>query len=217
MVFKIMGEFVEGFETLRKVGPAISIFGSNRLRRSHPFYKKGMKVAELLSKEGFSVISGAGPGMMEAANRGARLGRGRSVGLNIRLPNEQKANPYAEIVIDFDYFFARKVMFARYASGYVVLPGGFGTMDEFFEALTLIQTHKMVDFPVVLMGRRYWRGLIRWLRTSALKEGTIRKEDLELFRLTDDPAEAVRYILDNLPSSEPQPASSKKKRSPKRR
>jgi uncharacterized protein (TIGR00730 family) len=217
MVFKIMGEFVEGFETLRQVGPAISIFGSNRLRRSHPFYKKGMKVAELLSKEGFSVISGAGPGMMEAANRGARLGRGKSVGLNIRLPNEQKANPYAEIVINFDYFFARKVMFARYASGYVVLPGGFGTMDEFFEALTLIQTHKMVDFPVVLMGRRYWRGLIRWLRTSALEEGTIRKEDLELFRLTDDPAEAARHILDHLPSRERRPASSKKRRPPKRR
>jgi uncharacterized protein (TIGR00725 family) len=124
MVFKIMGEFVEGFETLRQVGPAISIFGSNRLRRSHPFYKKAVKVAELLSKEGFSIISGAGPGMMEAANRGARLGRGESVGLNIRLPVEQKVNPYSELVINFDYFFARKVMFARYASGYVVMPGG---------------------------------------------------------------------------------------------
>ncbi len=216
-VFKIMGEFVEGFETLRRVGPAVSIFGSNRLRSSHPFYKKAAKVAELLSKEGFSIISGAGPGMMEAANRGARLGRGKSVGLNIRLPVEQKVNPYPELVINFDYFFARKVMFARYASGYVVMPGGFGTMDEFFEALTLMQTHKMVDFPIVLMGRRYWGGMIRWLRTSALKEGTIQEKDLDLFYLTDNPAEAVRYILDNQRNREFQPASSKVKRAPKRR
>jgi uncharacterized protein (TIGR00730 family) len=139
------------------------------------------------------------------------------VGLNIRLPVEQKVNPYSELVINFDYFFARKVMFARYASGYVVMPGGFGTMDEFFEALTLIQTHKMVNFPIVLMGRRYWRGLIRWLRTSALEEGTIREKDLDLFHLTDDPAEAARYILDNLRNREFQPASSKGRRTPKRR
>ena len=205
MVFKIMGEFVEGFETLRKIGPAISIFGGNRLGRSHPFYGKAMKVSELLSNEGFSIISGAGPGMMEAANRGARKGKSRSVGLNIRLPQNQKPNSHTDILINFDYFFARKVMFARYASGYVVMPGGFGTMDEFFEALTLIQTHKMVNFPIVLMGRKYWRGLVRWLRTTALHEGTILERDLQLFHLTDDPEEAVSYILSTLRERELRP------------
>jgi uncharacterized protein (TIGR00730 family) len=197
MVFKIMGEFVEGFETLRKIGPAVSIFGSSRLRRTHPFYKKALKVAELLSKEGFAVISGAGPGLMEASNRGARNGKGKSVGLNIRLPRAQKINAYTDVVLQFDYFFARKVMFARYASGYVVMPGGYGTMDEFFEALTLIQTHKMTHFPIVLMGSDYWHGMLHWLRTRALREGTISQRDLELFHLTDDPAEAVRIIVEN--------------------
>ena len=201
MVFKIMGEFVEGFETLRQIRPAVSIFGSNRLRRNHPFYQKGVKVGELLAREGFSVITGGGPGLMEAANRGARKGRSkgkaRSVGLNIRLPREQVPNPYADVRIDFDYFFARKVMFARYAAGYVVLPGGYGTMDEFFEALTLIQTHKMIHFPIVLMGRSYWKGLTRWLRQTAVREGTIARADLGLFQETDDPAEAVRIITEN--------------------
>ncbi|OGP81319.1 MAG: Rossman fold protein, TIGR00730 family [Deltaproteobacteria bacterium RBG_13_65_10] len=202
MVFKIMGEFVEGFETLRQIGPAISMFGSARMPRTHPFYKKGMKVAELLSKEGFSIISGGGPGLMEAANRGARKGKGKSVGLNIRLPRAQKENPYAEVVLHFDYFFARKVVFARYASGYIVLPGGYGTMDEFFEALTLIQTHKMTHFPIVLMGREYWHGMLQWLRTRGIKEGTISHHDLELFHLTDDPLEAVRIIVENYKSRE---------------
>lgn len=202
MVFKIMGEFVEGFETLRHVGPAISIFGSTRLPPSHRYYKMAKKVGELLSREGLAVITGAGPGLMEAANRGARKGRGKSVGLNIRLPKAQASNPYLDVVIDFDYFFARKVMFARYASGYVVLPGGFGTMDEFFEALTLIQTHKMDHFPIALMGKKYWSGLLEWLKSTALREGTILKKDLGLFYLTDDPEDAVRYILKNLKNHE---------------
>lgn len=201
MVFKIIGEFVEGFETLRQIGPAVSIFGSNRLRRQHPFYRKAVKVGELLAREGFSVITGGGPGLMEAANRGARKGgvggKARSVGLNIRLPQEQAPNPYADVRIDFDYFFARKVMFARYAAGYVVLPGGYGTMDEFFEALTLIQTHKMIHFPIVLMGRDYWKGLTQWLKRTAMPEGTISQGDVGLFQETDDPAEAVRIITEN--------------------
>ncbi len=197
MVFKIMGEFVEGFETLRQIGPAVSVFGSSRLGRTHPFYKKTVKVAELLSREGFAVISGGGPGLMEATNRGARKGKGKSVGLNIRLPQAQKANRYADVVLHFDYFFARKVMFARYASGYVVMPGGFGTMDEFFEALTLIQTHKMTHFPIVLMGCDYWHEMLHWLKTEAVKEGTISPHDLKLFHLTDDPAEAVKIIVEN--------------------
>ncbi len=201
MVFKIMGEFVEGFETLRLIRPAVSIFGSNRLRRQSAYYRMGVRVGELLAREGFSVITGGGPGLMEAANRGARKGQGkgpaRSVGLNIRLPREQAPNPYADVRIDFDYFFARKVMFARYAAGYVVLPGGYGTMDEFFEALTLIQTHKMIHFPIVLMGRDYWKGLTQWLKRTAVREGTIAARDLTLFEQTDDPAEAVRIIVDN--------------------
>jgi len=205
MVFKIMGEFVEGFETLRGVGPAISVFGSNRLPQKHPYYKKAVEIGERLSKAGLSVISGAGPGLMEGANRGARRGPAQSIGLNIRLPLAQKTNPYLDTLINFDYFFARKVMFARYASGYVVLPGGFGTMDEFFEALTLIQTHKMVHFPIVLIGKDYWGGLVQWLRTTALKTGTIQRKDLALFRVTDDPKEAVEFILASLRDHQTKP------------
>ena len=205
MVFKIMGEFVEGFEALRRVGPAISVFGSNRLSRRHPYYKTAVEVGERLSKAGLSVISGAGPGLMEGANRGARKGPAQSIGLNIMLPLEQKPNPYLDIVIDFDYFFARKVMFARYASGYVVLPGGFGTMDEFFEALTLMQTQKMTHFPIVLIGKAYWGGLVQWLRQTAMKTGTITRKDLALFHLTDDPEEAVNFIVSRLKVRETKP------------
>lgn len=205
MVFKIMGEFVEGFETLREIGPAISIFGSTRLPRSHAFYKKGVRVGELLAREGLAVISGAGPSLMEAANKGARKGGGTSVGLNIRLPSEQKPNAYIDTLINFEYFFARKVMFARYASGYVVLPGGFGTMDEFFEALTLIQTHKMVHFPIVLMGKKYWGGLLDWLKNTAVRVGTIPRKDLKLIYVTDDPEDAVRHIVHSLQNHETSP------------
>ncbi len=194
MVFKIMGEFVEGFEHLKDIGPAVSIFGSARLKKNNKYYKLSQKVSEALSKEGFSVITGGGPGIMEASNIGARKGKGKSVGLNIELPFEQIPNKYADLSMTFDYFFARKVMFVKYACGYVIFPGGFGTMDEVFEALTLIQTGKISDFPVILVGKKYWSGLIKWIKAAMLKEGTISAEDLDLLYLTDDPQEVVRLI-----------------------
>lgn len=194
-VFRIMSEFVEGFESLREVGPAVSIFGSARTRRTDWAYLTTVKVAETLSRCGFSVISGGGPGIMEAANRGAKRGKGLSIGLNIQLPKEQKPNRYVDKSLHFRHFFARKVMFVKYAAGYVIMPGGFGTLDEFFEALTLIQTGKIRRFPVVMMGRRYWGGLIRWMESTLVSEGTISPEELKLFYLTDDPAEAARHII----------------------
>jgi uncharacterized protein (TIGR00730 family) len=194
-VFRIMSEFVEGFESLGNVGPAISIFGSARTKRNDPYYKLTMQVAEKLARRGFAVISGGGPGIMEAANRGAKKGKGTSIGLNIHLPQEQKPNGYQDISLHFRHFFARKVMFVKYASGYVIMPGGFGTMDEFFEALTLIQTGKIRRFPVVMMGKKYWGGLLRWVATTMVAEGTISKEDLDLFLLTDDPEEALGHII----------------------
>ncbi|MGE5247818.1 MAG: TIGR00730 family Rossman fold protein [Verrucomicrobiota bacterium] len=194
-VFRIMSEFVEGFEGLKDVGPAISIFGSARTRKNDRLYKTTIKIAEGLARRGFAVISGGGPGIMEAANRGARLGKGLSIGLNIVLPAEQRANRYQDISIDFRHFFARKVMFVKYASGYIIMPGGFGTLDEFFESLTLMQTGKIRRFPVVLFGRRYWGGLLRWMEHTMLSEGTISASDMDLFHLTDDPADAVEYII----------------------
>ena len=193
-VFKIMGEFVEGFETLRPVWPAVSIFGSARLKPDHRYYAEAVRVAEALSNAGFSIITGGGPGIMEAANKGAKGGRGRSIGLNIKLPHEQAANPYADLVVQFDYFFARKVMFVKYACGFVGLPGGFGTLDEIFEALTLKQTHKIHDFPVVLVGREYWSDLIAWIRGRMLEEEMVSKEDLSLFHVTDSADEVVEII-----------------------
>jgi uncharacterized protein (TIGR00730 family) len=194
-VFRIMSEFVEGFEGLKDVGPAISIFGSARTRKDDWSYKTTMKVAEGLAQRGFAVISGGGPGIMEAANRGARLAKGVSIGLNIQLPAEQKPNRYQDISIVFRHFFVRKVMFVKYASGYVIMPGGFGTLDEFFESLTLIQTGKTRRFPVVLIGRKYWEGLLHWMEHTMLGEGAISPEDMNLFYLTDDPEEAVEYII----------------------
>ena len=194
MVFKIMGEFVDGFDTMRDIGPAISIFGSARTKPSDPWYKVAEETAAQLAQRGYGIITGGGPGMMEAANKGARRGGGVSVGLNIVLPFEQSPNPHQDICIDFHYFFARKVMFAKYALGYVVMPGGFGTMDEFFEALTLIQTAKMKNFPIVLMGKDYWGGLLRWIKKSRVAAGTIDEADLDLFYLTDDPQEAATVI-----------------------
>jgi uncharacterized protein (TIGR00730 family) len=194
-VFRIMSEFVEGFESLKDLGPAISIFGSARTRRDEWPYLTAMKIAEMLARRGFAIISGGGPGVMEAANRGARNGKGVSVGLNIQLPLEQKANRYQTKSLTFRHFFARKVMFVKYASGYVIMPGGFGTLDEFFESLTLIQTGKIRRFPVVLMGRKYWEGLIRWMEHTLLDERTIEPEDLNMFYLTDDPEDAVEYII----------------------
>jgi hypothetical protein len=194
-VFKIMGEFVEGFETLRPVWPAVSIFGSARLKRGHRYYQDAVVVAEALSKAGFSIITGGGGGVMEAANDGARRGvKGRSIGLNIKLPHEQAPNPFADTVVHFDYFFARKVMFVKYACAFVALPGGFGTLDEIFEALTLKQTQKIHDFPVILFGSDYWSGLVKWIEDRMLSERMVSRADLKLFQVTDSVDDIVRAI-----------------------
>ncbi len=194
MVFKIMGEFVEGFETLRDLGPAVSIFGGARFKSGDPCYQLAVDVAERLAMAGYSVITGGGPGIMEAANRGAALAGAKSVGLNIKLPHEQGCNPFCNIKVDFDYFFARKVMFMRYAQAYVCLPGGFGTLDEVSEALTLIQTAKIRNFPVVLVGRKFWAGLVDWIKSTMIPFKTISPEDLELFSVVDHPDEVVEAV-----------------------
>ena len=193
-IFRIMAEFVEAIETLSRVKRAVSIFGSSRIKSDDPYYQKAELLARLLAEKGFAVITGGGPGVMEAANKGAAAAGGQSVGMNIRLPFEQKPNPYANITIDYKYFFTRKVMFVKYAMAYVVLPGGFGTMDELFEALTLIQTKRIKSFPVILMGSEYWKGLFDWLRKTMLHDNKISPADLELFQIIDDPAEAVKHI-----------------------
>src|SRR5512143_2368069 len=194
-VFRIMSEFVEGFESLKDLGPAITIFGSARTRKDEWAYKTALQVATLLARKGFAIISGGGPGIMEAANRGAQMGKGVSVGLNIQLPAEQKPNRFQDKSLTFRHFFARKVMFVKYASGYIIMPGGFGTMDEFFEALTLIQTGKIRRFPVVMMGTRYWRGRVDWMENTMLPDGTISRDELGFFHLTDEPADAVEHIV----------------------
>jgi len=194
-IFRIMGEFVEGFEAMSKVGPSVSIFGSARVRPDDPMYEKCVVTARLLGEAGFSVITGGGPGIMEAANKGAQEAGVRSVGCNIELPFEQSANKYADVKIDFRYFFVRKTMFVKYAQGFVIFPGGYGTMDELFESLTLIQTGKVRHFPLVLMGEDYWGGLIEWMRARMAAEGKIARQDLELLLLTDDPAEARDHIV----------------------
>jgi len=193
-LFKIMAEFVDGFEELPKVYPAITIFGSTRITPDHPYYQKAEEIARLLAKEGFSVITGGGPGIMEAANKGAAEAGAYSVGLNIKLPREQYPNPYANIKLEFRYFFVRKVMMAKYAVGFMCLPGGFGTLDEFFEAVTLVQTHKIRPVPIVLVERKFWGGLEAWLREKLLHEGMISKEDLDLFAILDDPREIVSFL-----------------------
>ncbi len=193
-VFRIMAELVEGFEALNGVGPAVTIFGSARLPPGSPYYNKCLKVAERLAQDGFAVISGGGPGIMEAANKGAQNARGVSVGLNIDLPLEQTPNQFQDIRVEFRYFFVRKLMFVKYAVGYVIFPGGFGTMDELFEALTLIQTKKIRSFPVVLVGRRYWEGLFDWLRNTMLAEKNISPEDLALMHVVDEPEEVCAII-----------------------
>ena len=212
-VFRIMSEFVEGFETLKDLGPAITIFGSARTRKDDWAYKATQKIAIMLAQRGFAIISGGGPGIMEAANKGARMGKGVSVGLNIKLPEEQKANRYQDVSLTFRHFFARKVMFVKYASGYVIMPGGFGTLDEFFESLTLIQTAKIRRFPVVLMGRKYWEGLIRWMGQTLIDEGTISAADMNLFYLADHPEDAVEYIVKYHQDSI-RPTGERRKRSP---
>lgn len=195
-VFKIMSEFVEGFEKLGRIGPCVSIFGSARTHSSNKFYKLAEEIAYLLTKKGFGIISGGGPGIMEAANKGAHFGGGKSVGLNIELPFEQSSNPFIDPdkLITFDYFFVRKVMFMKYSQGYIVLPGGFGTLDELFEAITLVQTHKTVRFPIVLVSRDYWSGLINWIQDKMISEMNISTVDMEIFSMVDTAAEAVEII-----------------------
>src|SRR5688500_6243984 len=194
-VMRIMGEFIEGFDTLASVDKAVTIFGSARIGPDDPHYDAAVETARLLSKAGFGVITGAGPGIMEAGNKGAQLGGGRSIGCNIELPFEQGANPYVDTLVNFRYFFVRKTMFIKYSVAFIIFPGGFGTLDELFEALTLIQTGKIYRFPVILFGRYYWAGLLRWLQTRVLSEGKISAADLDLMLVTDDPAEAVQAIV----------------------
>ena len=193
-IFRIMAEFVESIEELSQVGPAVSVFGSARVTPEDPWYRKTEELSKLLALNGFSVITGGGPGIMEAANKGAAEGGGVSVGMNIHLPFEQKPNPFSNVSIDYKYFFIRKVMFVKYAVAYVILPGGFGTMDELFEALTLIQTKRIRSFPVVLMGSDYWGGLLTWMRKTMLKEKKISPEDMDLIQVIDDPKKALRHI-----------------------
>jgi uncharacterized protein (TIGR00730 family) len=195
-VFRIMSEFVEGFDELSQIGPAVSIFGSARIAPEHKYYKAATDTARLLVKEGYAIITGGGPSIMEAANKGASDARGVSVGLNIDLPFEQKPNPYINHLINFHYFFSRKVMFVKYAKAFVIFPGGYGTLDEFFEAITLIQTERMEGFPVVLYSTDYWKGLVEWLRDTVLKHNCIGKPDLLIFKYADTPAEAVKIIKD---------------------
>ena len=192
---RIMGEFIEGFDVLARLGPAVTMFGSARMPRGDPMYQAAVDVASALTRAGFSIITGGGPGIMEAANKGCREAGGVSVGLNIELPHEQDVNEYVDLAVAFRYFFARKTMFVKYAQGFVIFPGGYGTLDELFEALTLVQTGKIELFPVFLYGSRYWRGLIDWLKDPVEREGKISPQDRELFTVTDDPEEVVRTMV----------------------
>lgn len=197
-IFKIMGEFVEGYDKLFKIGPCVSIFGSARSKPGDKYYELATETANIVTQQGFGVITGGGPGIMEAANKGAARGKGKSVGLGISLPHEQGVNEFVDpdYEIDFNYFFARKVMFVKYAQGFIVFPGGFGTLDEFFEAMTLIQTKKISPFPIILMGTDYWEGLVTWIKENMIAAKTISPDDIDLFHLTDDPEEAVHIICD---------------------
>jgi hypothetical protein len=198
-IFKIMGEFVEGFERMAKIGPCVSVFGSARTKPENKYYKIAQDIAYKLVKEGYGVITGGGPGIMEAANKGAKEGGGKSVGLNIELPFEQKPNDYIDRdkSIDFNYFFVRKTIFLKYSQGFIGMPGGFGTMDELFEALTLVQTNKIAEFPVVLVGKEYWDGLFNWIKNTMLEEeNNINLKDLDLVKIVDSADEAVKHITD---------------------
>lgn len=198
VIFKVMSEFVEGFEKLAKIGPCVTIFGSARTAPGHPYYNTAEEIAFKLVQHGYGVITGGGPGIMEAGNKGANRAKGKSVGLNIFLPFEQKGNIYIDPdkLISFDYFFVRKVMFVKYSQGFIVMPGGFGTLDELTEALTLIQTKKTGRFPVVMVGLKFWEGFIDWFKDVLVNEKMIEREDLQLFNLVDTPEEAVRVIDD---------------------
>jgi uncharacterized protein (TIGR00730 family) len=197
-IFKMMSELVEGFEKLAKIGPCVSIFGSARTQPDNKYYQIGQEIAYKLAKKGYGIITGGGPGIMEAANKGAFDANGKSVGLNIDLPFEQHSNPYIDPdkLINFDYFFVRKVMFVKYAQGFIVLPGGFGTLDELFEAITLVQTQKVGRFPIVLVGTSFWSGLMDWIKTTILEEKNISPKDIELFAIVDTAEEAVKVIDD---------------------
>jgi len=201
-VFRIMSEFVEGFDGLSGVGPAVTFFGSARTNKTHRWYRQAEKAASLLVKEGYAVITGGGPGAMEAANKGAKSARGQSIGLNIDLPFEQKPNRYINHLVNFHYFFCRKVMFVKYAKAFVIFPGGYGTLDELFEALTLIQTLRAKSFPVILYDEKFWKGLIDWLKKSVLKEKNIDKKDLEIFSIANSPEEIVKIIKGYYPDEE---------------
>ena len=203
-VFRIMGEFVEGFDELSDLGPCVSVFGSARLTQADPVYDRCVETVRLLGEAGYGIITGGGPGIMEAANRGAREAGRPSVGCNIELPFEQGLNDFVDISIDFRYFFVRKTMFVKYAEAFVIFPGGFGTLDELFEALTLIQTRKVRNFPLVLFDTKYWAGMMDWLRGTMLREGKISEEDFDLIYLTDSPEEVVAHVV----SSQPKPRRS---------
>ena len=194
---RIMGEFVEGFDALADIGPAVTVFGSARVGRRNRYYGAARRVSAALAREGFAIITGGGPGIMEAANRGAKDGGGLSIGCNIELPFEQGLNEYVDLGMEFRYFFVRKTMFVKYAEGFIIFPGGFGTLDELFEALTLIQTGKVDYFPVVLYGKDYWNGLLKWIREKPLYEEKISPEDLDLVTITDDVTVACRAIVDS--------------------
>jgi uncharacterized protein (TIGR00730 family) len=193
-VFRIMSEFVDGFEVLSQVGDAVSIFGSSRLKPSNKYYKLAEETAYLLSKAGYAIITGSGPGIMEAANKGARRAKGKSVGLNIQIPLEQKANRYVDTLLDFHYFFVRKVMFVKYAKAFVIMPGGYGTLDEFTEAINLIQTERIPRFPVVLVGSDYWKGMLEWFRDTLVKHGSVHAAELKIFTVVDKPKEVLSAI-----------------------
>ncbi len=193
-MFHILAEFVEGFEALADCHPSVTIFGSSRARPEDEVYQKAEQIAQLLAENGFGVITGGGPGVMEAANKGAALVGGKSIGLNIQIPLEQEPNPYSNIKLNFRYFFVRKVMFVKYAVAYIILPGGIGTLDELFESLTLIQTQKIKPFPVILVGSTYWKGLLDWMKEVVLKEGKISLSDLEILQVIDEPEEIIKAI-----------------------
>lgn len=206
-VFKIMGEFVDGYDKMMLVGPCVSIFGSARLKKNNKYYKMAVKTAKMISENGFGVITGGGPGIMEAANKGAKEAGGKSVGLGIDLPHEQGLNNYVhpKYEINFKYFFVRKVMFVKYAQGFIVFPGGFGTLDELFEALTLIQTNKIDRIPIVLIGKDYWEGLTTWIEKKLVTDGLISAEDTDLFMVTDNYEEAVEYVCNFYKKKKPGP------------
>lgn len=195
-IFRIMAEFVDSFETMSHVGPAVTVFGSARTPPTDEYYQASVELARLLAGHKLAVVTGGGPGIMEAANRGAAEAKGKSVGLNIRLPMEQKGNAYANIPIDFHYFFARKVCFVKYSMAFVFMPGGYGTLDEFFEVATLVQTRRIPRFPLILYGREYWSGLLKWIKSTLDKGGFISPGDIELFSLVDEPQAAVDIVLD---------------------